>query len=498
MVQVYPASWNPAMVQRHAKLEALRARGINPYGETKYARTHSTASLLNLCAPLPSDAAMPQNVKIAGRLVLRRDMGKIVFANIEDESGRLQIFLKPNQVGAEAMEMVRDCLDLGDILGLEGDMFKTKTGEVTLAVRQITVLAKSLRPLPEKFHGLQDDDVKQRQRYLDLAASADVRETFRRRSLVVQHMRLFLYGQGFMEVETPILQDLHGGASARPFITHHNTLNRDLYLRIATELHLKRLLVGGYEAVFEIGRVFRNEGIDLRHNPEFTTMELYWAYHNYEDVMELTEQMLTHIAFQVAKSLQLNYQNGQIDLTPPWQRITVEQAIEKYGDVAVFGVGLEMLKVAAEGKGVHVEDDMTRGSLLINMFEALAEKQLVQPTFVYRYPVEATPLAKRCPDDPAYVDKTELYIAGMELANAYSELNDPVDQRARFMEQVEAAKAGDEEAQPFDEDFLQAVEVGMPPQTGIGIGIDRLAMVMTNSPSIRDVVLFPTMKEKGV
>lgn len=492
----YPKTWNPLIIQRATKLDALKAKGINPYGPTKFPRTHTALDIRMKCEGVPSDA-LPQDVRLAGRIISVRVMGKAAFAHIEDESGKLQIFLAKDEIGNDKFDTFKQLLERGDYIGLAGDMFRTRTEELTLRVRDYTVLAKAVRPLPEKWHGLQDAEVRQRQRYLDLASSPETRETFRRRSQIVWLMRQYLQGQGFMEVETPILQELHGGASARPFATHHNALDLDLYLRIATELHLKRLIAGGYERVFEIGKVFRNEGISTKHNPEFTSMELYWAYANYEDVMRITEQTITYIINEIFGKHQLEYQGNALDFAPPWKRMTMEDAIAQIGGVEVLGASAERLREMAQAKGIQIDDSMGRGWIISALFEKLVEKKLVQPTFITRYPVETSPLCKRCPDDPAFIERFELYIASMELANAFSELNDPIDQRLRFEEQVELAKAGDEEAQPFDEDYVQALEIGMPPTGGLGIGIDRLAMLLTDSGSIRDVILFPTMRKKG-
>lgn len=481
------------MASRFAKLEALKKRGINPYGATKYQRTHTNLDIRGLC----EGGSLPENVRLAGRIMTVRVMGKVIFAHIEDESGKMQVLLSKNEIGEEKFGLFKDLLERGDYIGVEGDMFRTRTGEITLKIKDYTVLAKAIRPLPEKWHGLGDDaETKQRQRYLDLASSPETRERFRKRSQVVWLMRQFLQGQGFMEVETPVLQDIHGGASARPFVTRHNALGMDLHLRIATELHLKRLIAGGYERVFEIGRIFRNEGIDTRHNPEFTSMELYWAYANYEDVMRITEDVTAHIVKSIHDRHQIEYQGTALNFSPPWKKMTMEEAIAQIGGVAVLGASVEALRAAARAKGVKVEDTMERGWVVSALFEELVEKKLIQPTFIYRYPVETTPLAKRCPDDPNFVERFEAYAMGMELANAFSELNDPLDQRQRFEEQARALAGGDEEAHPFDEDYVQALEIGMPPTGGLGIGIDRLAMLVTDSPSIRDVILFPTMRRK--
>ncbi|MBU0629544.1 MAG: lysine--tRNA ligase [Candidatus Margulisbacteria bacterium] len=492
----YPSTWNRLMINRAQKLEGLRAAGVDPFRQTKFVRTHLAADVSRVCSALENEAAWPKGLVVAGRIMAVRTFKKLAFIHLEDESGKLQVMLSVDRLGLAEFEKFTKFIEVGDYLGVRGDTFKTKTGEITLGADEFSVLAKALRPLPEKWKGLQDEEVRQRQRYLDLASSPAVRERFRQRSQVVWLMREYLHNNGFMEVETPILQELHGGAAARPFVTHHNALDMDLYLRIATELHLKRLIAGGYERVFEIGRIFRNEGIDRRHNPEFTSMEVYWAYADYEDMMRLTEQCVSSIASGIHGRSQVDYQSQLLDFTPPWKRMTMEEAVAQIGGVQTMGVSTDKLREIALQKGVPLEDSIGRGWIITTLFEELVEKQLTQPTFIYRYPVETTPLAKRSPDDPNYVDRFEAYVAGMELANAFSELNDPIDQRARFEEQAAELAGGNEEAQPFDEDFVQAIEIGMPPTGGLGIGIDRLAMVLTDSPSIRDVVLFPTMKRK--
>lgn len=501
-----PATWTNAMEVRFAKLQALRAQGINPYRPTKFQSTHTIADIHRICNAVPESGEFIKDVKIAGRIITARKMGKVIFAHIEEDSGRLQIFLRKNDLGEEKFNIFKDLMERGDFVGVSGNMFRTKTGEITLEVKDFDVLCKALRPLPDKWGGIGDEEVRQRQRYLDLASSPEVRERFRVRSRAISLMRRFFEDEGtdragkplhLMEVETPVLQEIHGGANARPFVTHHNTLDMALYLRIATELHLKRLIVGGFGGVYEIGKIFRNEGISTKHNPEFTSMEVYWAYRNYEDMMALTEDVVAYIVKKIHDKYQLPYQGQELDFTPPWKRMTMEEAVEQVGGVPTAGATEEQLREAAALHGIDVADVAGRGLVLNALFENLVEKKLVQPTFVYRYPTETSPLCKRCPDDPNFIERFELYIVGMELANAYSELNDPIDQRARFEEQVKAAEGGDEEAQPFDEDFIQAIEVGMPPTGGLGIGIDRLAMLLTNSASIRDVVLFPTMRKKG-
>lgn len=493
-----PKTWSPPMLVRAGKLNRLTAGGINPYLATRFDRTHTNRSAIAAFQPLADRASAPETIRLAGRIISLRDMGKIIFAHIEDESGRIQIYLSKDKIGVDKFDLFREHLEVGDFIGLEGTMFLTKRGELTVDVKDFTILCKSIRPLPEKFHGLKDEDVRQRQRYLDLASNPAVREVFRTRSRIVSLIRRHLDDLGFSEFETPILQDLHGGASARPFTTHHNALDSTLFLRIATELHLKRLIVGGFDAVYELGKVFRNEGIDTKHNPEFTTIEIYWAYKNYEDMMTLTEQMISRVVLAIHGKHQIPYGQETLDFTPPWKRLTMEEALAQIGGVDVTGLGLESLKqmVADQGLDLGEEKKADSGWIINALFERLVEGHLIQPTFITRYPAVTTPLAKRCPDNPDFVERFEAFAASMELANAFSELNDPIDQRERFAEQQRMAAAGDQEAQPYDEDFIQAIEVGMPPTGGLGIGIDRLAMMLTNSPSIRDVILFPTMKKR--
>lgn len=494
----YPVSWHAGVIGRHGDLLRLRASGIDPFRITKFDRTHTIRDLRAACPSNEVGVTLPTEVKIAGRIVAIREMGKSIFVTLEDQSGRMQLFLNAKQ-NAEAFQFFKSAVGNSDIVGVTGDMFYTRTGELTLNVREISLLAKTLRTLPDRnVEGRVDFDAEtaQRQRYFDLAANAHVRERFMVRSDIVRHMRQFLWGLDFMEVETPVLQEIHGGASARPFVTRSNALSMNLTMRIATELHLKRLIAGGFERVFEIGRIFRNEGIDRSHNPEFTSMELYWAYVDYEKMMWVTETMVAHIVKEIFGRHQIPYQGQELDFAPPWRRITMEEAIHEFGGVEVLGVSEERLRAIAGERGIELDDRQGRGWIISALFEGLVEGQLVQPTFITRYPVETTPLAKRCPDDPNFVERFEAYAAKMELANAFSELNDPLDQRERFEEQVALKAAGDEEAQPFDEDYVQALEIGMPPTGGLGIGIDRLAMLLTNSASIRDVVLFPTMKPR--
>jgi lysyl-tRNA synthetase class 2 len=481
---------NELMQVRLEKLHELQSKGINPFGE-RFERTHHAVDILNNFAELEG-----KDVTIAGRILSKRDMGKASFAHIQDFSGQIQVYARLNDVGAETYELFTR-LDIGDIIGVSGHVFRTQKGEITVHAQSITLLTKSLRPLPEKWHGLKDVELRYRQRYLDLIVNPEVKQVFILRSKIIAAMRRYLDGQGFLEVETPTMHAISGGASARPFITHHNALDIDLYMRIALELHLKRLIVGGMEKVYEIGRVFRNEGISTRHNPEFTMMELYQAYADYHDMMTLTENMIAYIAQEVLGTTKVSYQGTKIDLTPPWPRITMVDAVKKYAGVDFTLIkNDEEARKAAQQLGIHVSQDATRGSILNEIFEEKVEHHLVQPTFILDYPIEISPLAKRKQDDPNFTYRFELFITGREFGNAFSELNDPIDQRERFMKQMEQRAKGDEEAQMMDEDFVRALEVGMPPTGGLGIGVDRLIMLLTDSPSIRDVILFPTLRPR--
>ena len=482
--------FNELMQVRLEKLHELASKGINPFGE-RFPRTHQAVDILDNFVDLEG-----KDVTIAGRIMSKRDMGKASFAHIQDFSGQIQVYARLNDVGAEIYELFTR-LDIGDIIGVFGHVFRTQKGEITVHAKSITLLTKSLRPLPEKWHGLKDVELRYRQRYLDLIVNPEVKQVFILRSKIIAAMRRYLDGQGFLEVETPTMHAISGGASARPFITHHNALDIDLYMRIALELHLKRLIVGGMEKVYEIGRVFRNEGISTRHNPEFTMMELYQAYADYHDMMTLTENMISFIAQDVLGTTKVSYQGTIIDLTPPWPRITMVDAVKKYAGVDFTLIqDDEEARKAAQQLGVLVSLDATKGSVLNEIFEEKVEHHLVQPTFVLDYPIEISPLAKRKQDDPSFTYRFELFITGREFGNAFSELNDPIDQRERFMKQMEQRAKGDEEAQMMDEDFVRALEVGMPPTGGLGIGVDRLIMLLTDSPSIRDVILFPTLRPR--
>lgn len=474
---------------RREKLAALKEAGKNPFEITKYDVTHHSAEIKD-----GFDTLEGAEVSLAGRMMSKRVMGKASFCNIQDLQGSIQSYVARDNIGEEAYADFKK-FDIGDIVGIKGTVFKTKTGEISIHAESVTLLSKSLQILPEKFHGLTNTDIRYRQRYTDLIMNEDVKKTFVLRSKIISAIRTYLDGQGFMEVETPMLVSNAGGASARPFETHYNALDEDVKLRISLELYLKRLIVGGLERVYEIGRVFRNEGLDTRHNPEFTLMELYQAYTDYYGMMDLTENMYRYVAQTVLGTTKITYGDVEIDLGKPFERITMVDAVKKYA-----GVDFDLIpdtaaaKKIADEKEVHYEERHTKGDILNLFFEEFVEENLVQPTFVMDHPVEISPLTKRKPDKPDYVERFELFITCREMCNAYSELNDPIDQRERFKAQEEAFAAGDEEANHADEDFLNALEIGMPPTGGIGYGIDRLVMLLTNQPAIRDVLLFPTMK----
>lgn len=483
---------NEILKVRRDKLSELFNSGANPYEITKYNVTASTKQIIN-----NYDEFEGKTVSIAGRIMSKRGMGKASFCDINDRDGKIQLFIKNDVVGDEAYEGIKK-LDIGDIAGVEGEVFTTKKGEISIKVEKLTLLSKSLQPLPEKFHGLKDQDLRYRQRYVDLIVNPDVKNTFILRSKIITAMRSFFDSKGFLEVDTPMLNTIPGGAAARPFITHHNTLGIDMYLRIATELHLKRLIVGGMEKVYEIGRIFRNEGMDTRHNPEFTTVEVYQAYADYNDIMDLTENLVCHIAEEVLGTLEITYQGDKVNLKSPWERISMVDAVKKYTGADFNSVSSdEEARALAKSINVHVENKDTWGKVLNTVFEEKVEENLVQPTFIIDYPVEVSPLAKRMPSNPKLTERFELFITRREIANAFSELNDPIDQRSRFDDQVKQRAQGDEEANMMDDDFILALEYGMPPTGGMGMGIDRLVMLLTDSPSIRDVLLFPTMKPKS-
>ena len=474
---------------RRDKLTELQNENRDPFAQTKFNRTHTSEKIKKNYAELEG-----KTVSVSGRLMSKRGMGKVGFCHMSDIDGQIQLFVKRDLLGDEEYARFKK-YDIGDIVGATGEVFTTKTGEISVKVESLVLLAKSLLPLPEKFHGLSDPDLRYRQRYVDLIMNEDVKNTFIMRSKIVREIRNYMDSQGFLEVETPVLNTIPGGAAARPFITHHNTLDIPMYLRIATELHLKRLIVGGMERVYEIGRIFRNEGMDIRHNPEFTTIEIYQAYADYHDIMDLTENLIRHVAQTVCGTTKITYQGVEIDLSH-FERLPMIDAIKKYAGVDFNEIQTDEEARAAAEK-FHFEVDPvknTRGDIINLFFEETVEDKLVQPTFITDYPVEVSPLAKRRQDDPRLTERFELFITSREIGNAFSELNDPIDQRQRFAAQVALRNAGDEEANMMDEDFLTALEYGMPPTGGLGIGIDRLVMLLTDSYSIRDVLLFPTMK----
>lgn len=483
---------------RIQKMEELRARGIDPFGH-RYDVTHHAADIHAFGEGKSKEEleAIGLRVRIAGRMMIRRGHGKSTFAVLQDRTGTIQIYAKIDVLG-EAQYEVFKLLDLGDFLGVEGTVFRTNRGELTVLAEQVEVLTKALRPLPEKWHGLRDVETRYRQRYLDLIVNPEIRETFILRSRIIQAIRDFLNERGFLEVETPTLHTVASGAHARPFITYHNALEMSLHLRIALELHLKRLIVGGLERVYEIGRVYRNEGISTRHNPEFTMLELYQAYADFHDIMDLTEALVKDVARRVLGTLHIRYGDHDIDLESPWQRRHMVDLIQEHTGVNFWTVRTtEEARALAQEHGVVVQPTMTYGHIVNEFFEQRVEDKLIQPVFVYGHPVEISPLAKKNADDPRFTDRFELFIVGREHANAFSELNDPMDQRQRFEQQAAERAAGNEEAQALDEDFLLALEHGMPPTGGLGIGVDRLVMLLTNQPSIRDVLLFPLMRERG-
>lgn len=473
---------------RHEKLKALIEDGKNPYEVVRYDKTHDCINVSEDFETLEG-----KEVSLAGRMVGRRIMGKASFANLLDQSGRIQLYVSRNDIGEEEYAEFKK-YDIGDIIGVKGIVFLTKTGEKSVHVHSIQLLSKSLIPLPEKFHGLKDTDMRYRQRYVDLIANPEVKKTFILRSKIVSAVRSFLDGEGFLEVETPILNTVAGGATARPFITHHNTLDIDMYMRIAPELYLKRLIVGGFEKVYEMGRLFRNEGMDPRHNPEFTTVELYQAYTDYNGMMDITERLFKHIATNIIGSGTISYQGVEIEIDKPWKKITMIDAVKEYTGLDFENGELNDLIKKAESMGAHFPEEVTWGKALFEVFDQFVEEKLVQPTFVLDYPVEVSPLAKKKASDKRLTERFEFFITSRELGNAFSELNDPIDQRERFMSQVKAREKGDDEAQMMDEDFVTALSYGMPPTGGLGIGIDRLVMLFTDQFNIRDVLLFPTMK----
>lgn len=488
---------NEHMQVRREKLADYYKQGLDPFGG-KFIRTAS-ATELHVAYDKDSKEELSEkaiSVTLAGRVMTKRGKGKVGFTHIQDASGQIQLYVRKDEIGEEAYDIFKT-IDIGDIVGVTGLVFKTNVGELSIQAKDFHLLSKSLRPLPDKYHGLQDIELRYRKRYLDLITNMDSRHTFILRSKIIQAMRQYLNKAGFLEVETPMLHSIPGGAAARPFETHHNALDTELYMRIAIELHLKRLIVGGLEKVYEIGRVFRNEGISTRHNPEFTMIELYEAYADYEDIMELTENVIAHIAKEVLGSTTVVYGEEEIDLAPRWTRLHMVDAIKEYVGVDFWQeTSDEKARSLAKEHGIDITNEMTFGHIVNEFFEQRIEEKLIQPTFIYGHPVEISPLAKKNKTDERFTDRFELFIVGREHANAFSELNDPVDQRARFEAQVAERQAGNDEAHLMDEDFLEALEYGMPPTGGLGIGIDRLIMLLTNAPSIRDVLLFPQMRTK--
>jgi len=481
---------NKLVEVRVQKLRELQEKGKNPFDVTKYDRTHTSADIKT-----NYDELEGKDVSIAGRIIGKRVMGKASFCHIQDGQGKIQSYISTNDLGEEAYKEFKT-YDIGDIIGIKGFVFKTKTEEISVHAKEVKLLTKSLRPLPEKWHGLKDPDLRYRQRYVDLIVNPEVKETFILRSKIIKELRRILDEKGYMEVETPMLTTVATGDAARPFVTHHNTLDLDMYLRIAPELNLKRIIVGGIDKVYEIGKNFRNEGMDIKHNPEFTNIELYAAYEDYNDMMNIAEEIISTIAQNVLGTTKINYQGTDIDLTPGWRRVTMIDSIKE-----VTGIDFNEIKTDEEARKLAEEKEVevdpiknTRGHIINEFFETFVEETLVQPTFITDYPVEVSPLTKRKPGNPSIVERFELFIGGREYGNAYSELNDPIDQHERFVKQAEAKALGDEEAGGMDEDFINALEIGLPPTGGLGIGLDRLIMLLTNSYSIRDILFFPTMK----
>ena len=472
---------------RLEKLETLQKEGRDPFTITKFERTEYSADILECFDELENT-----DVVLAGRMMSKRDMGKAFFADLMDDKGRIQLYVRVDDLGEELFSEFKKW-DIGDIIGAEGFVFKTRRGEVSVHCKKVTLLSKSLLPLPEKFHGLRDAETRYRMRYVDLIVNPEVRRNFEIRSKTVKSVREYLDARDYIEVETPVLNTISGGATARPFITHHNTLDLEMYMRIATELHLKRLVVGGMERVYEIGRIFRNEGISTRHNPEFTTVEFYEAYADYNDMMDRTEGIIAKAAMDACGTSQIMYQETELNLEPPFARVTMAEAVKQHVGVDFMDMSVDHIGETKKA-GVEIEPGMSWGEALYACFEQKVEEKLIQPTFVLDHPVEISPLAKRCPADPRLTERFELFIYGRETANAFSELNDPIDQKERFMRQVELREGGDEEAGMMDDDYITALEYGLPPTGGCGMGIDRLVMFLTDSPSIRDVILFPTMK----
>ena len=478
---------------RRDKLSELQKMGRDPFKISKYNVSHHSNEVVD-----NYDSLEGQKVSLAGRIMSKRIMGKASFMHLQDQNGRIQAYVKRDDIGTDEYRLFKT-YDIGDIVGIEGFVFKTKTEEVSVHVEKLVLLSKSLQVLPEKYHGLKDVDLRYRQRYVDLIVNPEVKDAFLTRTKALKALRSYLDERGFLEVETPILNTIAGGANARPFITHHNTLDIPMYLRIANELYLKRLIVGGFDKVYEMGRMFRNEGMDMKHNPEYTAIELYQAYADYKDMMDITENVISHMAQVATGSMKINYQGTEIDFTPPWKRMTMEECVKEYAgvDFSEINTDEEALAIARE-KGIEITPGMRRGEVINAFFEEFGEDKLIQPTFITHHPVEVSPLAKRNVEDPRRTDRFEAFANKWELANAFSELNDPIDQRGRFEDQVRKRELGDDEACEMDEDFINALEVGLPPTGGLGIGIDRVIMLLTDSTTIRDVLLFPTMKPIGL
>ncbi|HFK1742181.1 MULTISPECIES: lysine--tRNA ligase [Bacillus] len=488
---------NDQLLVRREKLHNLREQGIDPFGK-RFERTNSTTDLVSLYGEFSKEELEEKEitVSIAGRIMTKRGKGKAGFAHIQDLHGQVQIYVRKDTVGDEEYELFTTA-DLGDLVGIEGKVFKTNVGELSVKATGFTLLTKSLRPLPDKYHGLKDVEQRYRQRYLDLITSMESRETFVTRSKIIREMRRYLDDNGYLEVETPMMHAIAGGASARPFTTHHNALDMELYMRIAIELHLKRLIVGGLEKVYEIGRVFRNEGVSTRHNPEFTMIELYEAYADYNDIMKLTENMVAHIAKNVLGTTTIQYGDYEINLEPEWTRLHMVDAIKQHSGADFWTpMSVEEARELAKEHNVEIKDTMEVGHIINEFFEQKVEDKLIQPTFIYGHPVEISPLAKKNDEDPRFTDRFELFIVAREHANAFTELNDPIDQKERFEAQLKEREQGNDEAHMMDDDYIEALEYGMPPTGGLGIGIDRLVMLLTNAPSIRDVLLFPAMRHK--
>lgn len=475
----------------------LRDQGIDPFGQ-RFERTHTSQQLISEYDELTKEQLEENEVPVslAGRIMTKRGKGKAGFAHVQDLTGQIQLYVRKDAIGEEQYEIFSS-VDIGDLVGVEGVLFKTKVGELSIKVKDFTLLTKALRPLPDKYHGLKDIEQRYRQRYLDLITNPESKQTFISRSRIIQSMRRYLDNHGYLEVETPMMHSIAGGAAARPFVTHHNALDMELYMRIAIELHLKRLIVGGLEKVYEIGRVFRNEGVSTRHNPEFTMIELYEAYADYKDIMALTENLIAHIAQEVLGTTKIQYGDQEVDLTPEWTRLHMVDAIKQYTGVDFWGeTSVEEARALAKEHGVEITEHMQYGHIVNEFFEQKVEEQLIQPTFIYGHPVEISPLAKKNAEDPRFTDRFELFIVAREHANAFTELNDPIDQRERFEAQLKEKEQGNDEAHEMDDDFIEALEYGMPPTGGLGIGIDRLVMLLTNAPSIRDVLLFPHMRQR--